>query len=97
MVRKVSLHIMGYITGTSSLDIVYPTRLDFTELILKKKLSIFVQGINVLKPSYHTGAWAPGVRGHRADANLSAARVRGPALCPVYSLITWEMHHMTHS
>ena len=39
----------------------------------------------------------PVARGHRAYTDLSAARVRGPVLCTVCSLVNWEMTHMQPS
>ena len=38
-----------------------------------------------------SSVWQPAARGHRAYTDLSAARVRGPALCTVCSLVNWEM------
>ena len=38
--------------------------------------------------------WQSAARGHRAYTDLSAARVRGPVLCTVCSLVNWEMTHM---
>ena len=40
-----------------------------------------------------SSVWQPAARGHRAYTDLSAARVRGPALCTVCSLVNWEMTH----
>ena len=47
-------------------------------------------------PSY-IYVWQPAARGHRAYTDLSAARVRGPVLCTVCSLVNWEMTHMQPS
>ena len=40
--------------------------------------------------------WQPAARGHWAYTDLSAARVRGPALCTSCSLVNWEMTHSYH-
>ena len=34
--------------------------------------------------------WQPVARGHRAYTDMSAARVRGPVLCTVCSLVNWD-------
>ena len=46
---------------------------------------------------YYIYVWQPAARGHRAYTDLSAARVRGPVLCTVCSLVNWEMTHMQPS
>ena len=60
-------------------------------------VTTYVYDVAALWDGIYIYVWQPVARGHRAYTDLSAARVRGPVLCTVCSLVNWEMTHMQPS